>query len=205
MALGRGTTWIRIAAAAVVAVAALTGCSGGDDPVEPDDEVSPTAETTGDTACVTGTWDLDLTDLASQMAIELASDGLEVIEYAGVGRHTFTFRESGEASESVDATFTLTATSGAGPEITVVQIHTGEPFGFWDWRDNSSVMTFFEWEDGGYEVQNITAIDGVPTEGTIALPGVPLGGTDLEIVCDGSSLSTHSPSSPYTQHWSAAP
>jgi hypothetical protein len=156
-----------------------------------------------DTGCVSRIWALDIQDLVSQMAIELAAEGLEVVEYAGIGHHTLTFSESGEASESVDATFTLTAISGAGPEITVVQIHTGEPFGQWGWVGDSNVITFFDWNNGGYQVQNITAIGGVTSENPIALPSHPLDGTNMEVVCDGSTMSTHAVGSPYTQHWTA--
>jgi hypothetical protein len=193
------------AAFVVLGAALLTGCSpsgGGEDDASVPVEESPTSAPV-DTGCVSRTWELDLPDLASQMAIELAAEGLEVVEYAGIGRHTFTFSESGEASESVDATFTLTATSGAGPEITVVQIHTGEPFGQWGWVGDSNVMTFLDWNNGGYQVQNITAIDGVNSEGPIALPSHPLDGTNMEVVCDGSTMSTHSVGSPYIQHWTA--
>jgi len=140
------------------------------------------------------------------MAIELASDGLEVTEYTGIGQHTFTLSDAGEASMSVDMTFSLTATSAAGPEISVVQIHTGEPFGSWGWVGDANVLEFGDWNDGGYEVQNITAINGVNVaESPIPLPADPLGDADLTVVCEGSSMSTQSTGSPYTHHWSPMP
>ncbi|MEO5921277.1 MAG: hypothetical protein ABIQ01_09050 [Pseudolysinimonas sp.] len=192
-------------AGAVVALLLLSACSGGgvDDGAADPAEEAPAASAV-DTGCLTRTWDLDLPDLASQMAIELASDGLEVIEYAGVGRHSITFADSGEASMSVDATFSLTVTSGAGPQITVVQIHTGEPFGQWGWVGDSNVLEFDDWNNGGYEVQNITAINGVNTEEPIALPSDTLGEANMEVVCDGSTMTTHTLGSPYTHRWSPA-
>jgi len=190
-------------AAAVIVAGLLAGCSASPDSDATGDEPTPTPAPAVDTGCVARTWLLDIPDLASQMAIQVAADGLEVTEYAGVGYHTLTFTEDGTAAASVDMTVTLTATSGAGPEITVVQIHTGEPIGEWGWLGDSNVVTFANWDDGGYAVQNITSVGGFATEDAIDLPADPLGGSNLEIVCDGSSLSTHNPASPYTQHWTA--
>ena len=200
--MGPGTGTTRIVAAAAL-IALLAGCSPGAE--EPDAAPAPSTASPAaapvDTGCIARTWLLDIPDLASQIAIELSTDGLEVTEYTGIGRHTFTFTEAGEASASVDVTFALTATSGAGPEITVVQIHTGEPGGLWGWVGDTNVMEFADWDDGGYEVQNITAIGGVTTEGPIALPSDPLVGTTMDVVCDRSTMSTHQTSSPYTLHW----
>lgn len=187
---------------AVVAIV-FAGCSAtGEDP---DAGEGPTSTPAGavDSSCVARTWVLDIPDLASQMAIELASDGLTVTDYAGFGIHTLTFAETGEVSESVDVTFKITATSDVGPQITVEQIQIGEPSGLWGWVGDSNVMEFANWDSGGYFVENIVEVGGVATEGAVALPTDPMDGTNMEIVCEGSTLSTHTLSSPYTQHWTA--
>lgn len=203
MARADRTTGIRIFGITALVAIALAGCSAtGEDP-DAGEEPAPTPAGAVDTSCVARTWVLDIPDLASQMAIQLASDGLTVTDYAGFGIHTFTFTESGEVSESVDVTFTITATSDVGPQITVEQIQIGEPSGEWGWVGDSNVMEFANWDSGGYFVENIVEVGGVATEGAVALPSDPMGGTNMEIVCEGSALSTHTLSSPYTQHWTA--
>ncbi|MEO8260960.1 MAG: hypothetical protein ABI566_00210 [Pseudolysinimonas sp.] len=193
--------------AAIAAALVLAGCSGSgaEGPDEPVAE-SP-AEPAVDTGCVVGEWTLDLTDLASQMAIELTANGLEVTEYTGAGHYLFTILDTGVASMDVNSTFSLTATSGAGPEITVVQTHTGAPFGFWGWVGDTNVLEFDDWNDGGYLVENLTSIGGVnTTDGQIpiALPSDPLGESNMTVTCDGSTMTTQSAGSPYLHHWSSA-
>ena len=196
---------IRILAVAALVAGVLAGCSASGDEPDADEPPAPTPAGAIDTSCVTRTWVLDIPDLASQMALELTAEGLTVTDYAGFGIHTLTFTGGGEVSESVDVTFKITATSDVGPQISVEQIQIGEPHGEWGWVGDSNVMEFANWDSGGYFVENIVEVGGVATEGAVALPSEPMDGTNMEIVCEGSALSTHTLSSPYTQHWTAAP
>lgn len=193
----------------LLALAALVGCSPPDDRDEvpdalPDDETVGETPIASDTGClVAHTWLLDLPDLASQTAAELAADGFSVVEYAGVGRYTLTFGEAGDAASSVDATLTMTVDTDTGVQITVTQVHVGEPRGQWGWLGDGHTLSFAEWDGGGYAVQNYLTVNGAPSEQPIPVPDNGLDGQDMRVECSESTLVTHSVGSPYTHRWTA--
>lgn len=194
----------------VLAIAALVGCSPGDEeePADslPDDETVGETPIASDTGCLTRhTWLLDLPDLASQTAIELAADGFSVVEYAGVGRYTMTFGEAGDAASSVDATLTMTVNTDTGVQITVTQVHVGEPRGVWGWLGDGHALSFADWDGGGYSVQNYLTINGVASDQFLPIPDNGLDGQDMRVECTATSLVTHSVGSPYTHRWNAEP
>jgi hypothetical protein len=194
-----------------VAGALLVGCStgAGESSAEADGSTSSPTETDGgdlaiggDTGCIAGrTWDLDVADLGSQIATELATTGYGVVEYAGIGSHTLLFDESGTVGAVVDMLFSITVTTDAGAQITLVQIHKGSPSGEWGWRGNTNVMDFANWNSGGYTVQNLMTVNDIPLESTIPIPSDPVGGTPMIVECAGSRMTTTTEASPYIQRW----
>ncbi len=205
----------RVASLALVSFivsAVLVGCSGPTDGGGADEVGGSTGELGdtgsddlaigGDTRCISGrTWELDLPDLASQIATQLATTGFGVIEYAGIGSNTLIFDEAGTLNASVNSTISITVTTDAGATITLVQIHEGAPFGDWGWRGNTNVMEFANWNSGGYTVQNLMTINGVSGESSIPIPSDPLSGTAMTVECSGSKMTTITESSPYIQRW----
>lgn len=182
---------------------AMTGCTGGGDgggtPAAEGGSGSPST-----TECLSGkTWVLDIDDLAGQLAAQLRSGGLNVVETTAEGRQTFEFTETGEANSSVDVTYTMTVDSSDGIVITLVQTHGGDPSGEWAWLGDSETVTFSNWDNAGYSVQNTVLVNGVGSDAPIEVPSDTLGGTDMETDCSGTTLSTHVEASPFTQHWNA--
>jgi hypothetical protein len=156
------------------------------------------------TECIAGkTWVLDLDDSASQLGAQLASGGLNVTQSEGEGRQTFTFDDDGHAIATIDVTYTITVDSGDGIVITLVQTHAGEPFGEWAWLDDSTTISFADWDNAGYSIQNTVLVNGTAGDFPITVPDETLGETDMETECSGSTLTTHVEASPFTQHWNA--
>lgn len=210
--MNRFTRIATILSIPLLSAALFAGCSPGGEGA--DDEVGGATEeleegtasgdptASGDTGCVAGrTWRLDIPDLASQLAIELATTGFSVVEYAGIGEHTLVFDEAGAASADVDMTMSVTVNTDAGIMITVVQVHVGAPSGQWGWVGDTSTMEFASWNDGGYTVENFMTINGVSSESTIPIPSDPLTGSKMAVECSGSTLTTTTAGSPYIQRW----
>lgn len=198
----------------LIAAALLAGCSTGGEPTEEDEVGGATGELGeaegddlaigGDTACITGrAWVLDIPDLASQIAIELATtDGFTVVEQAGIGLVTLQFfEESATLLSVVDMTISISVTTDAPAEITVVQIHTGAPSSDWGWRGNTNVMEFANWNSGGYNVENLMTVNGISLDSTIPIPSDPLSGTAMTVECAGSVMTTITEGSPYVHRW----
>lgn len=198
----------------LIAAALLVGCSTGGEPAEGDEVGGTTGELGesegddlaigGDTACITDrAWVLDIPDLASQIAIELATtDGFTVVEQAGVGLVTLQFfEESATLLSVVDMTISISVTTDAPAEITVVQIHTGAPSSDWGWRGNTNVMEFANWNSGGYNVENLMTVNGISLDSTIPIPSDPLSGTAMTVECAGSVMTTITEGSPYIHRW----
>lgn len=130
-------------AAAAALLLTLAGCSlgGGEEPgstgTDPGSSTgtdSGTDSGAGAASCVEDrTWVLDTDDLAAQLATQMSSGGMTVTESTAEGRQSIEFASDGTASASVDVTYTLSIDSGDGIVITVVQTHSGEPRGQWEW------------------------------------------------------------------------
>lgn len=198
----------------LIAAALLVGCSTGSEPTETDEVGGTTGQLGeaegddlaigGDTACITDrAWVLDIPDLASQIAIELATtDGFEVVEQGGVGLVTLQFfEESASLLSVVDMTISISVTTDAPAEITVVQIHTGAPSSDWGWRGNTNVMEFANWTPGSYNVENLMTVNGISLDSTIPIPSDPLSGTAMTVECAGSVMTTITEGSPYIHRW----
>ena len=197
-------------ATAAVLLLTLAGCStggsggpGSGSSTEPGGSTGTDAGS-GSVSCVEDrTWVLDTDDLAAQLATQMSSGGLTVSESTAEGRQTIEFASDGTASSSVDVTYTLSIDSGDGIVITVVQTHSGEPHGQWEWLGDSTTITFSGWDNAGYSVQNTVLVNGVAGDFPISIPSDTLGDTDMETTCSGDALSTHVATSPFTQHWIA--
>ena len=198
-------------AAAAALLLTLAGCSlgGGEEPGSSGTDSGSSTGTdsgagAGAASCVeVRTWVLDTDDLAAQLATQMSASGMTVTESTAEGRQSIEFASDGTASSSVDVTYTLTVDSGDGIVITVVQTHSGEPHGQWEWVGDSTTLTFSGWDNAGYSVQNTFLINGVASDSPIAIPSDTLGDTDMETTCSGDALSTHVATSPFTQHWIA--
>ena len=200
-------------AAAAALLLTLAGCSlgGGEEPgstgTDPGSSTgtdSGTDSGAGAASCVEDrTWVLDTDDLAAQLATQMSTNGMTVTESTAEGRQSIEFASDGTASASVDVTYTLSIDSGDGIVITVVQTHSGEPRGQWEWVGDSTTLTFSGWDNAGYSVQNTFLINGVASDSPISIPSDTLGDTDMETTCSGDALSTHVATSPFTQHWVA--
>jgi hypothetical protein len=200
-------------AAAAALLLTLAGCSlgGSGEPGATDTDPGSSAGTDSGTdsgasgsSCIEDrTWVLDTDDLAAQLATQLSSGGLTVSDSTAEGRQSIEFSSDGTASSSVDVTYTLSVDSGDGIVITVVQTHSGEPHGQWEWVGDSTTLTFSGWDNAGYSVQNTVLVNGVAGDFPISIPSDTLGDTDMETTCSGNTLSTHVATSPFTQHWNA--
>lgn len=196
------TTRSTTLAATGLLLLALAACSGGGGGGgEPADGASGASST----ECVAGkTWVLDIADAATQLGANLASNGMNVTQSEGAGRQDFVFTEDGLASAHIDVTYTVTIVTD-DLTITLVQTHGGEPTGEWAWQgDSDDTITFSNWDNAGYSVQNQFLINGVASENTMTLPSETLGdGSVMTVDCSGSTLTTQVTGSPFTQHWSA--
>ena len=68
----------------------------------------------------------------------------------------------------------------------------------------SNDITFSDWDNSGYSVQNQFLINGVASESAITIPSDNLGdGSVMSTDCSGDSLATSVTGSPFTQHWTA--
>jgi hypothetical protein len=159
---------------------------------------------TSSTACISDkTWVLDLDDSANQLGELLASHGLNVTESTGEGRQTFRFDHTGHATASLDITYTITVVTN-DLTMTIVQTHSGEPSGGWAWDGDSNTITFVDWDNADYAIQNTMVVNGVASDAPIVIPSEDLGSTAMETECSGSTLTTHVVGAPFTQHWAPA-
>lgn len=186
-------------------LAACTPAPGADPGSDPSGGATGAADSaSGSTDClVDRTWVLNTDDLAAQLAANITANGLTVTQSTADGRQTVEFASDGTATSSVDVTYTIAVDTGDGLVMTIVQTHSGTPGGQWAWLGDSSTLTFSNWDNGGYSVQNTILIDGVAVDAPIDIPSDTLSGTDMETSCEGNTLSTHVAVSPFTQHWIA--
>lgn len=198
-----------VAAASLLLV--LSGCgtgSPGGPGSEPSADGSGSGSGTDSGSSTSGcledrVWALNTDDLAAQLAANMSSNGMTVTESTANGRQSIEFGSDGTASSTVDVTYTLSIDSGDGIVITVVQTHSGTPHGEWAYTSDPAVLTFSNWDNSGYSIQNSILVNGVAGDSPISLPEDTLGDSDMEIVCEGNTLSTHVAVSPFTQHWIA--
>lgn len=198
------TTRSTAVATSGILLLALAACTSGGGEGEEDE---PAAEASGaaSTGCIEGkTWVLDLPDAASQLGANLAASGMNVTQSEGSGRQDFTFTEDGLASAHIDVTYTVTVVAD-DLTLTLVQTHGGDPTGEWAWQgDSDSEITFANWDNSGYSVQNQFLIDGVASENSMTIPSETLAaGSVMTVDCSGDTLTTQVTGSPYTQHWNA--
>jgi len=196
-----------------IAAAVLVGCSAGGDEASPSDEVggstgelgeadSDDLAIGGDTSCISGrVWQLDIEDLASQLAIELAAGGFEVLEYGVEGGSTLQFDEAGAVNIASQHVYTIMVITDADASITLAQVHEGAPSGEWGWKGNTNVMEFANWDSGGYSVVNFLVVNGIYLESDIPIPSDTMSGTNMTVECVGSKMTTITDGSPFIQRW----
>lgn len=199
--------------AATVVVGCSTGSGDGGGDASPDDEVGgATGELGevegddlaigGDTGCISGRlWQLDIDDLANQLADELAAQGFEVLDYEAGGGSTIQFDEAGAVSVSAEHVYRVNVVTDAEARISLVQVHLGFPSGEWGWRGNTNVMEFANWDSADYSVKNYIDVNGVNLDSEIPIPGDTMSGTDMTVECAGSKMTTVQEGSPFIQRW----
>lgn len=186
-------------AASALLLIFLAACAPGGAP-----EPGGGAAAENHTQCIAGkTWVLDIADAASQLGAQLSSSGMNVTQSEGAGRQDFRFDENGTLTAHIDVTYTITVVNDE-LTLTLVQTHGGDPSGEWAWQGDSDNLTFSNWDNAGYSVQNQFIVNGVTSENAMTLPTETLGdGTVMNAACSGNSLTTTTTGSPFTQHWSA--
>lgn len=196
-------------AAATIVLLTLSACSagGGDGSTTETgsgaDSGAAGSGSAADSCLVDRVWDLNTSDLAAQLAANFTSNGLVVTQSTANGTQTIEFGSDGTASSTVDVTYTIAIDSGDGIVITVVQTHSGTPHGEWTRAGDAGTLTFSNWDNAGYSVQNTVLVNGTAGDFPISIPEDTLGSSDMEIVCEGNTLSTRVAPSPFTQHWIA--
>ncbi len=200
-----------LAATVLVGCSAGGGDGGGD--ASPDGEVGGTTGELGeaggddlaiggDTACISGrVWQLDVDDLASQIAAQLTAQGFEVLDYEAGGGSTIQFDEAGAVSITAEQVYRVQVVTDADARITLVQVHLGVPSGEWGWRGNTNVMEFANWDSADYSVTNYIDVNGLNLDSEIPIPGDTMSGTDMTVECAGSKMTTIVEGSPFIQRW----
>ncbi|MCU1411987.1 MAG: hypothetical protein JWR04_2694 [Rhodoglobus sp.] len=179
-------------ALAILAAVGLAGCSLV--------EVAPPAPLTGIAKCVLGnTWSLDTAALATAMQAELATRAITATA-AIDGSQTLTWALDGKVA--LDTDYTLTLTSGAEDNLTVVtDKHSGKATGIA--YINAEVAIPRDWDATGLNVDTTATVKGVAAE---TLP-YTLVQTDIddsvgvELTCDGGTMTTHQRGSDLTLTW----
>lgn len=178
---------------------ALAGCTSGSDPAEPGGSGGSAGGGTAE--CLARSWVLDVADAAQQLGENLASKGLNVTQSEGAGRQTFTFSGGGDITATIDVTYTVTVVNDP-ITLTLVQTHSGAPSG--TWSVDGDTVSFTDWDNAGYSVQNQTIVNGTVSPNQIDIPSEDLDdGATMTVQCDGDTLSTKVSASPFTQHWTA--
>lgn len=208
------TTRTPLAASAILLLL-LAGCSA---PVDESDTVLPGGGTgatdgateeelegSGTTACISRTWALDIPDSAAQLGDFMSTNGgINVTQSEGSGVQLITFDEGGTASMTNDVSYVVTVVDEE-LTFTMVQTHSGDTSGEWEWTDaDEDTITFPAWENGEYTIQTQMLVNGTATENESTLPSETLGsGSLMTVECSGDSLTTKVSESPFTHHWTA--
>jgi hypothetical protein len=179
-------------ALAILALGGLAGCSLV--------QTAPPAPLTGIAKCALGsTWSLDTGKLAEAVQAELLTRGVTAT-VAPDGSQTLKWDIDGKVV--LDTDYTLTLTSGAADQQTVVtDKHSGTSTGIA--YINAEVAIPRNWDASGLNVKTTATLNGVALE---ALP-YTLVQTDLddsvgvELTCDGGTLTTHQRGSDLILTW----
>jgi len=171
----------------VVLVFTLSGCSLLD-------ASGDAGELTGTAACALGhTWELDVTDLADQVKIQLGIQGVVVQNVVGAGSQTLDWDVMGHVAMDTDYSFTITTAPAADQVLTVVETHAGEVKGAA--YINGDVAIPRKWDAGGLEITVTADNNGtdVPTdELTYVIPTTDIDDSvGLELTCNGGALTIH--------------
>lgn len=206
--LNRALAWNTLAIPAAL-VLALTACAtpgagsgdggsggGGDGAGGGDGSGSATG-----IGCLTDrTWSLDLDDLVAQLGEQMAGSGMPLIEATASGSQTFEFASNGTAVAAINSTFVVSV-DGNGLPLTITQTHSGAPSGAWSEAGDGAV-SFDEWDDSGYTIDNTISMDGTVVDMPIELPSNSFGGSTMSYECSGSTLTTTVPENTFTYRWS---
>ena len=150
--------------------------------------------------CLTDrTWSLDLNDLVGQLADQMSAS-VAVSEATASGSQTITFSSDGTAVGAIDSTFVMTVDSNGLP-LTITQTHSGAPQGGWS-EASEGTVSFDEWDDSGYTIDNEISVDGTVVDMPIELPPNSFGGSTMSYECSGSTLTTTVPENTATYRWS---
>ena len=185
----------KIAALSVPAILliALTACSPG---------TGGGIEGGSPTECITGTWNADVDDLASQMEAYLIAKGDPIISSTASGSQQLALSEDGYAGfSSENLQFVTVSSPSEGIIVTTTQTHNGSMRADWGW-DSDTVFGFSNITDEGYEIQTVSDVNGTPTPVVdTPLDGAGMSEVPLTAHCDGDTLVTKAEGSPFTTTW----
>jgi len=145
----------RLAHLALIGATALivTGCSGGTgpepDPADPPAVTDPPPAGLGDTACIVGTWNLDVGAYRAEAEGYLTGLGIPIFDFDMSGFQTLQFTEDGLLA--VDTDLTSTGTIVAGDVSVPVNVRSAETASAeWGWNasaaDSTGLVDIAEWQ-----------------------------------------------------------
>lgn len=173
--------------------------TGGSSPAgAPDDTAgSPTA-------CVVGTWNADVDDLAAQLGTLLADTGMNVVTTRAAGVQAVSFTEDGGFRFDNDVALAVDVQVAEGPAMTVAQSHTGATTASWAWDASASepAMVFEDFDSSAYTIENSVSMGDVASTTPIELPTETTGEGRLFVECTGDSLTTWWDHGLFTTRWS---
>jgi hypothetical protein len=191
------TSRIALIGVPVILMLGLTACDSGGGGSEDDGEIvggSPTE-------CVTGLWDADVADLATQMGEHLTAKGLPIISSTGSGSQQLSLDEQGYAGfASTGLQLVITADLENDLILTVTQTHNGSMRADWGW-DSDTVFGFTNITDEGYQVDTVADINGTVTEYPLDIPLGGMSDVPLAVTCEGDTMTTKAEQSPFTTTW----
>lgn len=181
-------------AVATVMLVGLAGCSLLEPP--------PEAPLTGIAACTLGkTWNLDTGKLAEALQAELGARSIVAV-VAADGSETLAWDLKGKIV--IDTDYTITSTSGAEDQKTVVTTkHSGKSTGIA--YINSEVAIPRNWDASGLNVTSKATLNDADLEDLpYAFPNTELDDSvGIELTCDGGTLTTHQRGSDIVLTWSS--
>lgn len=205
MSRRRALLSLPISAALLLALAACTGGgsgSGSDDGTAPDPGAQSGAGGTT-TQCVTGTWNLDTTEMANQLLQYLIAHEAPVNDGRADGAVVLHVGSDGTMTYTSGVTYDFTADVG-GSGLEVMQSQIGDASGEWGWADNANtVMTFTGWTST-LAINNSAQMGGTAVNFPIQLPPDGPGSVPLTVTCGSDVLTTKAEPSPFTLKWNRA-
>jgi hypothetical protein len=146
---------------------------------------------------VVGSWDADLEDSAAQLLAYFQENGSPMTATTVDGSQTLDIDADGTLEFDNAMTYTISG-DVSGIEMIVTQKHTGALTA--GWTLDGAVMTFTDYDDSSYSIDNSVSMGGVVSESPIT---VPESGVDVPttITCSGDTMTMAPTGSPFVTTW----